>query len=148
MKKILLCTLVALVSVSFPTPGMCDEKPIPYEKLPNAIQQFTTKHFSETTFCHAEKDSDEYEVWLTDGTELSFTRSGEWEKVKSKQAVIPESIMALIPKSIPDYFSKNYPDKHIYQIKVERNGYEVVLRDTPDWEFKFNKAGAFLRIDD
>ncbi len=86
---------------------------------------------------------DEYEVILTDGTEITFDRNGNWENVETaKNKQVPDGFL---PKSIKTYVSKNHSGTKIVGIEKERNGYEVELSNGID--MKFNKNGEFIRYD-
>lgn len=85
----------------------------------------------------------EYEVVLTDGTEISFDAKGNWDNVEvAKDKAVPS---AFIPKAISDYVGKNQPGQKIIGIDKEGSGYEVEL--TNGVELKFDKSGAFVRYD-
>ena len=85
----------------------------------------------------------EYEVILTDGTEISFDLNGNWENVETnKSKAVPSGF---IPKAISDYVAKNQPGTRIVGIDKERNGYEIELSNGVD--IKFNKDGQFIKYD-
>lgn len=86
----------------------------------------------------------EYEVILTDGTEISFDRNGNWDNVETNNA---KSVPAgFIPKAVSEYVSKNHKGTRIVGIDKERSGYDVDLSN--GIEIKFDKNGVFLRYDD
>lgn len=85
-----------------------------------------------------------YEVILTDGTEISFDKNGNWENVETN---ISKSVpSAFIPDAIASYVNKNHKDTRIVGIEKERKGYEVELSNGID--LKFDTDGKFLRYDD
>ena len=85
-----------------------------------------------------------YEVILTDGTEISFDKNGNWENVETN---INKSVpSAFIPEAIAAYIGKNHKDTRIVGIEKERKGYEVELSNGID--LKFDADGKFLRYDD
>ncbi len=87
---------------------------------------------------------DDYEVILTDGTEISFDRNGNWDNVETSNA---KSVPAgLVPEIIRNYVSRNHSGVHIVGIDKEHHGYDVELSDGID--MKFDKDGRFLRYDD
>lgn len=86
----------------------------------------------------------EYEVILTDGSEISFDSKGNWKDIEvRKNASVPS---ALVPKAISTYVKQNQKKVNITGIEKNRNGYEVELSNGV--EMKFNSEGKFLRYDD
>ncbi len=87
---------------------------------------------------------DEYEVILTDGSEISFDRQGNWKNVEAPgNSSVPSKF---IPKGVSDYVSKTHKGMKIVSIEKERSGYEVELSNGID--IKFNQNGDFVRYDD
>lgn len=87
---------------------------------------------------------DEYEVIMTDGSEVEFDAAGNWKNVETNKAVgVPSGF---IIKPISSYVSKTHPGTKIVGIEKERHGYDVELSN--GIEMKFDSAGAFLRYDD
>ena len=86
----------------------------------------------------------EYEVVLTDGTEVTFDRQGNWDSVEvGLKGTIPS---AFIPKALSDYVKKVQPGQKIVGIDKEHSGYDVELSNGV--EMKFNKQGEFVKYDD
>lgn len=84
-----------------------------------------------------------YEVILTDGSEITFDRDGNWQEVETGiKGKVPEGF---IPKSVADYVKKNQPGQKIVGIEKEHYGYDVELSNGV--EMKFNRQGAFIRYD-
>lgn len=87
---------------------------------------------------------DDYEVVLTDGTEVEFDRNGNWKNVEtSSSKSVPASI---IPVGIREHCKKYHSSARIVGIERNRGGYEVEL--STGIEIKFNKEGKFVRYDD
>jgi len=85
----------------------------------------------------------EYDVVLTDGTEISFDSKGNWNEVETASSKsVPSSF---IPAAIREFVAKNQSAAHVVGISKERNGYDVELSNGVD--MKFNKAGEFVRYD-
>lgn len=85
----------------------------------------------------------EYEVILTDGTEISFDRDGNWESVEVKaSASVPE---AFVPATIAKYVKETQKKQHIVGIDRDKHGYEVELSNGV--EMKFDPQGRFLKFD-
>ncbi len=85
----------------------------------------------------------EYEVTLTDGTEISFDRNGNWESVETNNNVSVPSSIVLQPVS--DYVAKNYAGSKIVGVERDRRGIEVDLSNGVD--LYFTHTGKFVRAD-
>lgn len=146
MKKFILALIVSLCGVGVAQAR--DEIVRDTNYLPLAAQTFLANNFkSEVSFIKIEKTLgfvQEYEVVLTDGTEINFDRSGNWDNVEtSDRKAVPSKI---VPKAIANYVAKNFKGQKIVSIDKERYGYDVELSSGLDLEF--DKTGNFRRIDD
>ena len=115
--------------------------------LPEAARTTIANNFkSKVSVVKIEKDFgriSEYEVILSDGTEISFDRNGNWENVETNNSKsVPSS---MVPKAISDYVAKNQPKTRIVGIDKERNGYEIELSNGVD--MKFDAKGNFKKYD-
>lgn len=116
--------------------------------LPQAARTVISNNFkADVSLVNIDKDFgriSEYEVILTDGTEISFDRNGNWENVEVNNVKsVPTS---MVPKTIRDYVAKQHAGQRIVGIDKERNGYDIELSNGID--MKFDKAGRFQRYDD
>lgn len=85
----------------------------------------------------------EYEVILTDGTEVEFDHSGNWKSVEvSASKSVPK---AFIPDAVAASVKKLQPGQKVIGIEKKRNGYEVDLSNGV--EMKFDKQGNFTKYD-
>lgn len=145
IKKILL-SLVAILGIS--TAAMAgDSYTHDVNVLPKAARTIIADNFkSEISVIKIDKDFgriSEYDVILTNGTEITFDRNGNWENIEvSREGTIPAKF---IPKAISDYVKTHQSAAKIVGIDKERSGYEVELSNGV--EMKFNKEGKFLRYD-
>ena len=139
--KLILAMILGLTAVS----AVChaDGRIIPPQQLPAAIQSFVQQHFPDATIAYAEKEMRKYEVHLNDGTELDFTRKGDWDKVDCKFKPVPA---VLVPQPIAAYVEATFPGSSIVKIDKEYYGYEIELSN--DLELKFNQAGQLFSMDD
>ena len=116
--------------------------------LPEAARTVLSKNFkSEVSVVKIDKDFgrvSEYEVILTDGTEITFDRNGNWDNVEVKSSASVPS--AFVPSGIAEYVRTNLSGTRIVGIDKERSGYDVELSNGA--ELKFNKNGQFVRYDD
>ena len=81
----------------------------------------------------------DYEVYLSDGTNVEFVRKGEWDKVDCRMRTVPSDI---VPNEIARYVQTAYPREKIVKIDRKRYGYKVELSN--DLELKFNRSGMLV----
>lgn len=147
MKKVILNAFAVIAMVL--TASSCDKETMVQESdLPAKASTFVSENFSNATVSHVKKEKEgwsgkEYTVYLADGTEIEFDKSGNWTKVEGAQNnPIPTGF---IPKSIVDYVAEKYPNTAINGIEKNKNSFDVEL--TNDLELVFDVNGNFLRID-
>lgn len=145
MKKFLAIALAAIVAV-MPLAAR-DRVSRTATDLPTAAQTMLNKYFKGVNVSHIKIDSGlfstDYDVVLTDGTEIDFDSDGQWTEVDCGRKAVPE---ALVDKNIRYYVSKNYAGSPIVKISADRRKYEVELLNGVDLEF--DRSGRFLRVDD
>ena len=115
--------------------------------LPTAAQTTLAKNFkSKVSVVKIDKDFgriSEYEVVMTDGTEITFDRDGNWKDVEvNVSKSVPEFF---VPAGVTKYVKANQNGQRIVGIEKERNGYDVELSNGV--EMKFDKLGNFVRYD-
>ncbi len=145
MKKILflLAIVISVLSVS-----ARDKYSHDVNVLPVAAQTVIKNNFkAEVSHIKIEKDwgrVSEYEVVLTDGTEITFDTHGNWRDIEVRRnASVPA---AFIPAAISTFIKQNQKKANVTGIEKSRSGYEVELSNGV--EMKFNTDGKFLRYDD
>ncbi|MDE5871590.1 MAG: PepSY-like domain-containing protein [Muribaculaceae bacterium] len=85
-----------------------------------------------------------YEVIMTDGSEISFDKHGNWKDVEvGCKSSVPT---AMIPKPISSFVRDNQGQAKVTGIEKKAYGYEVELSNGVD--VKFSSKGKFLRYDD
>lgn len=147
MKKLLLAMAIMLVGCLAAVAG--GKVYHDGSMLPEAAKAMISKNFKSTvSLVKVETDFgrvSEYEVVLTDGTEVSFDRSGNWKEVDtSVNSQVPSSLM---PKSVIDYVKQNHKGTRIVGIENKGNrGFEITLSN--DIDLLFDARGTFLRYDD
>lgn len=114
--------------------------------LPRNAKLFLKRHFKKS-INHIEVDENksrnaEYDVILSDGTEIEFNKDGNWQSIESDYKAIPSSV---IPINIRNYISKYYRGRIIVEIELDKEGYEVTLNDGT--ELEFDRSGIFLEAD-
>ena len=146
MKKIMIIA-ASLLFVSVTSARADHDRPIQFEQLPAAAQQFINTYFSDqkVSFVKEERDFMEvsYEVMFTNSIKIEFTGSGEWKEVKCKYSTLPDGI---VPEQIVSYVNANFPGVSIYAIDRGYREYEVDL--TNGLELTFDNNYNIVDIDD
>ena len=142
MKKILFLVLALIVAI----PMFAEERPIKVEQLPSKVVTFINNYFEGTTITLAQVENraslTQYEVKLSDGTDLQFNKSGIWTEIKRKKNAVPAS---LIPEKIRVFVSATYPDAYIKEIEHDDRLYEIILSN--NIEMTFSNSFKLLDID-
>lgn len=137
-----------LWTASGTTPGgNYGEGRVDFSELPQSAQDVLNAHFlTTTTLLYAERDDNEYEVRLADGTEVDFRLNGDLKKVD----VLPGRAVpaGVVLPAIASYVATNYANRLIEEYEIEQNGYKVGLSGYNDIELLFNSNGNFIGIDD
>ena len=147
MKKTTICSavLAAIVASLLLLTG-CEEMEISYNKLPAAARAFIENYFPKETCVYAERDRDdgqrEYEVRLSNGTEIKFDAQGQWLEVDCKFSLLPEGI---VPERIIADVAVRYPNTGIYKVERQLGGYEVSIGS--GLELIYSADGTFVRED-
>lgn len=145
MKKLLL--LLAVIVGVFSASAR-DNYSHDVKDLPIAAQTILKNNFkSDVSHIKIKKDwgqISEYDVVLSDGSEITFDSKGNWKDIEVRQS---SSVPAkLVPDAISTYVKQNQKKAKITGIERKRSGYEVELSNGV--EMKFNSDGKFLRYDD
>lgn len=116
-------------------------------ELPQLSWDFLARHFNAVSVAHIKIEKNllgvkDYEVILTDGSHVEFTRDGEWKEVKMNRQAVPS---AIIPKAIHSYIQQNYPATEIRAIDKDSRDYEVDLNN--GIELKFDLQGNLIDVD-
>ncbi len=119
IKKIFLA-LIAIVSMTA-TVSAADEYAHDASVLPKAAQTILSNNFkAKVTVVKIEKDFgkvSEYEAILSDGTEVSFDRNGNWKNIEvSANSSVPSFF---VPKEISELRKKE--QTRLKLIRIERN---------------------------
>lgn len=152
MKKIFVTLTMFVLSAGFLITAACqdrDEKKINYKDLPAVSRTFVERFFDQNMVkrvIHDLKEQD-YEVYMSDGSEITFNKAGEWIDVDTKSNPFPMQMFDLLPPSILSYLNDNYPNNPVDEVSLKSYGYEVSLGSTPDTDVKFDKDGKFISVD-
>lgn len=145
MKKILFVLLAVVAAMSVSAKDNISHDPA---ILPEAARTVIKNNYkADISFIKIDKDwgrISEYEVILTDGSEVKFDSKGNWEEVESRRnGSVPDFFVL---KPIRDFVAKNHPGQKVVGIDKERKGYDVTLTNGIDIEF--DAQGNFKRYDD
>ncbi|MCR4965487.1 MAG: PepSY-like domain-containing protein [Bacteroidales bacterium] len=138
MKKIF---LVLLGFIAINVFASCD-KVITVNDLPQQAQQFLKQHFEGIDPVSVRLDDGKYEVVLKNGTEIEFSRKGEWRDVDCHTTPVPAGI---VPDAIANYVATKFPDNFIVKIDRDNRDYEIELNN--DIDLTFDLKGNFLHLD-
>ena len=144
MKKYIILIVVAILSIG--TACSDDVKTTDITKLPAKAQKYLTNFKSPVSLIEIDDQiigGDMFEVLLVDGTEIDFNAAGEWLGIDCNNSAVPSSF---IPKSVSEYVVNYFPNLNITKIEKDSRGYDVELSNGID--LKFDKNGAFIRVDD
>ncbi len=120
---------------------------VTFENLPAEAQTFLTENFSDFPVSYAVKECNEYDVILTDGTEIEFNGKGEWKTVEMKHKSIPAAVLATLPPSVSSYLTTSFGNVPVE--KVEKGfcpAYKAELVNGLD--VYFNSKGICTKVDD
>lgn len=124
----------------------CASMRIPYRRLPAKAKAFIETYFPAESCVYAERDRDdgrkEYEVKLSNGTDIDFHASGDWKKVDCGYSFLPAGI---VPQAIVEDLAARFPGSKIYKAERERGGYEISIGN--GLELIYSADGTFIRED-
>lgn len=124
----------------------CDDdkdETIATDRLPSEAKTFISQYFPSISIVSAQKDKDDYEVVLSDGTRIDFNKSGEWTDV---DAPVGKTVpTGFYPAAIDSYIATSYTGTGINEISKERRGYDVELVTGID--LIFDTEGNFISLD-
>ncbi|MCG9971319.1 PepSY-like domain-containing protein [Christiangramia crocea] len=114
--------------------------------LPQNILDYITENYPDLRIVEAEiEDNQNYEIELSDGTELIFNSEGDFLGIDDEENEFDDEEIdpSDLPQVILDFISNNYPGVNIEEAELENNGnYEVELEN--DVELIFDANGNFL----
>lgn len=114
--------------------------------LPQAAKELLKNFKAKVSLVKIDKSLgfiDDFEVTLTDGTEVTFDAKGNLDSVDVPASkAVPATI---VPEKITSYVKSNYKNAKIVTLDKETYGYDVELNN--GIEIKFDKKGNFKRYD-
>lgn len=145
LKKLALILVAAVAALSM---SARDNYSRDASVLPKAAQTSISSNFkAKVSMVKTDKDFgrvSEYEVILTDGTEITFDRDGNWKDIEvSANRAVPS---AYVPANVTQYVKNNHKGQKVVGIEKDRGGYEVELSNGLD--LKFDRNGNFVKYED
>ena len=115
--------------------------------LPRPAQTMIKKNFkARVGVVKIDKDFgrvSEYELTLTNGSEIVFDRDGNWKDIETNiDSQVPQTF---IPANTRSYIKANHKGQRVVGIEKERNGYEITLSNGID--LKVDQNGNFVKYD-
>lgn len=147
MKKIFLAFTMTILTLSLFAACDKDDKVVGLNETPEKLQVFLNTHFNGVDVVYVEKEWNNYDVYLKNGFDLEFSKSGDLTEVDCNRNDMPQSIIDLLPAKVMEYVNANHKDRSIESINFRSNGYKVELKGEPDIEMYFDKDGNFKRND-
>ncbi|MBR2361657.1 MAG: PepSY-like domain-containing protein [Spirochaetaceae bacterium] len=135
MKKIAMIAMVLVVALAAVS---ARDKIVSADQLPKTAQDFISANFAGKTVQYVEKDFNEFEVQLSDRSEIKFGGNGEWESIKCYEG-IPAGVL---PEAITSYVKKNFADAKIVEAEKDWNSIELKLSNR--MEVFFDKDGKYM----
>lgn len=131
--------LIILISIACLGLVSCSNA-VPFQSLPAPAQSFLSTHYEGVPVPFAKAELCKYEVVLPDGTEIEFTKKGEWKKIDAEHAFVPATVISTLPAPISDYLTATFAGIGVEKIEKGSFGsYEIEMVN--DVELRFSKEG-------
>ncbi len=148
MKKIIALLAVALVASMAWAEDL--EKKVSLQELPEKAQEFLNTYFEGVKVKKVIKTTDaytfveEYDVYLSNKTQIEFDMVGAWNEItlKNKKVEMPRFIY---PNRVVDTIDNQYADKKI--VKVSNDGMEYDIKFKDGSEVTINALGKILEFE-
>lgn len=124
-----------------------DEKRIDFEDLPGEARSFVETYFPGAEILSISREKDDgrkdYQVKLSDGTDMEFNEDGEWTSIECYFSTLPEGIL---PANVIAKVEELHPDGYINGVDKELGGYvvEVSTPEGTDWNMRFNTQFEYV----
>lgn len=138
MKKSLIVS-TALLFLSAVSVRADHDRPVQFNQLPVAAQEFVKTYFADEKVSFAKEERDfmevRYEVMFTNSIKIEFYKDGQWKEIDCKYSVLPAGI---VPEQIVNYVSNNFQGVQIHSIDRDRRDIEVSLTNGLELTFDLN----------
>lgn len=135
MKKIAMIAVVLVVALAAVS---ARDKIVSADALPKAAKDFIAANFAGKTVQYVEHEFNEYEVQLSDRSEIKFDGNGNWESIKCYEGVPAGAL----PASVTSYVGSNFADAKIVEAEKDWNSIELKLSNR--MEVFFDKNGKYM----
>lgn len=146
IKNLIVMTLATVSILLSNAVNAKDDTPIDFNQLPQKAQMFINTHFSANDIMMAKIDrevmSKVYVVKLKNGTEIDFTKDGEWLEVDCGNNKVPDSVVA---PNILAKVKQMYPNEFIKEIKKLKSWTEITLSN--GFEVTLDKNLKIIEVD-
>ncbi|MBW5394224.1 PepSY-like domain-containing protein [Brachyspira hampsonii] len=93
--------------------------------IPQNAQNFIKQHFANVKVTFIERDWDDIEVYLENGTQIDFFPNGDWKEVKC-YGNMPSTIL---PANVMNTIKRTYPNAQIIKIEKQFTIFEIKLNN-------------------
>ncbi len=133
--------------------GSCaDNRPITFNELPKAAQNFVHQYFPVSANQAFQSpivtkdtewfDDAPYEVMFITGDKVSFTSKGAWKEFEGRTVAVPD---AIIPANIKAWVTQSYPGASI--VKIDKDSRDIEIKLSNMVEAKFDLKGNIMELD-
>ena len=124
-----------------------DEKKIDFGDLPSEARSFIENYFPSADILSIVQEKEdgrkEYQVKLSDGTDMEFDEDGEWTNIECYFSPLPTGIL---PANVITKVEELHPEAYINGVEKELGGYVVEVTDADgiDWDMSFNAQFEYV----
>lgn len=124
-----------------------DEKKIDFGELPSEARSFIENYFPSADVLSIVQEKEdgrkEYQVKLSDGTDMEFDEDGEWTNIECYFSPLPTGIL---PANVITKVEELHPEAYINGVEKELGGYVVEVTDADgiDWDMRFNAQFEYV----
>ncbi|MEI0798781.1 PepSY-like domain-containing protein [Brachyspira intermedia] len=93
--------------------------------IPQNAQNFIKQHFANVKVTFIERDWEDIEVYLENGTQIDFFPNGDWKEVKC-YGNMPNTIL---PANVMNTIKRTYPNAAIIKIEKQFTIFEIKLNN-------------------
>ena len=124
-----------------------DEKKIDFGDLPSEARSFIENYIPSADILSIVQEKEdgrkEYQVKLSDGTDMEFDEDGEWTNIECYFSPLPTGIL---PANVITKVEELHPEAYINGVEKELGGYVVEVTDAGgiDWDMRFNAQFEYV----
>lgn len=124
-----------------------DEKKIDFGDLPSEARSFIENYFPSADILSIVQEKEdgrkEYQVKLSDGTDMEFDEDGEWTNIECYFSPLPTGILSA---NVITKVEELHPEAYINGVEKELGGYVVEVTDAGgiDWDMRFNAQFEYV----